>query len=194
MVIVVLQGLIIWGYFLMYKLKTLSARYLLLAILLHCLILGLIFSQYIRNNLYINPAIEVQLLPYAPNSHAVKGEKFIKKNSLIKKTETINKIAKEKNPRIKTINNIAKYLDANTNNSPIVYPLIAKQQKQEGTLILLLQINKWGSVQKILVEKSSGSAILDSAALQTVSNWHFKAFQEYENTLLRLPIIFMLNE
>ncbi|XWO13560.1 TonB protein [Candidatus Hepatincola sp. Pdp] len=178
----------------MYKLKTLSARYLLLAILLHCLILGLIFSQYIRNNLYINPAIEVQLLPYAPNSHAVKGEKFIKKNSLIKKTETINKIAKEKNPRIKTINNIAKYLDANTNNSPIVYPLIAKQQKQEGTLILLLQINKWGSVQKILVEKSSGSAILDSAALQTVSNWHFKAFQEYENTLLRLPIIFMLNE
>lgn len=105
----------------------------------------------------------------------------------------MNKMVHEKNLHIKTINNIAKYLNSNTNNPPIVYPLIAKKQKQEGTLILLLRISKNGTVQKIVVEKSSGSAILDSTALQTVNNWHFKAFKESENTLLRLPITFMLN-
>jgi len=57
------------------------------------------------------------------------------------------------------------------------YPLLAKQMKVQGAVILEALISKTGSIQEIQV--LSGPAILSEAAREAVKQWHFKPY--YQN-------------
>ncbi len=53
------------------------------------------------------------------------------------------------------------------------YPELARQRGQEGTVFLLAEVDAQGAPQSVVVQKSSGHTLLDSAALQTVQRWRF---------------------
>jgi len=54
------------------------------------------------------------------------------------------------------------------------YPLLAKQMKVQGAVVLQALIDKAGSIQDLRV--ISGPAILSAAAQEAVRQWHFKPF------------------
>ncbi len=54
------------------------------------------------------------------------------------------------------------------------YPLLARQMKVEGAVILQALIGKQGTIQDLRV--ISGPAILSAAARQAVMQWHFKPY------------------
>jgi protein TonB len=56
------------------------------------------------------------------------------------------------------------------------YPLLAKQMKVQGAVILEALISKTGSIQGIQV--LSGPAILSEAAREAVKQWHFKPYYQ----------------
>jgi TonB family protein len=56
------------------------------------------------------------------------------------------------------------------------YPLLAKQMKVQGAVILEALISKTGSIQDIQV--LSGPAILSAAAREAVKQWHFKPYYQ----------------
>jgi TonB family protein len=56
------------------------------------------------------------------------------------------------------------------------YPLLAKQMKVQGAVVLEALISKSGSIQDI--EVLSGPAILSEAAREAVKQWHFKPYYQ----------------
>jgi protein TonB len=56
------------------------------------------------------------------------------------------------------------------------YPLLAKQMKVQGAVVLEALISKSGSIQNIQV--LSGPAILSEAAREAVKQWHFKPYYQ----------------
>lgn len=56
------------------------------------------------------------------------------------------------------------------------YPLLAKQMKVQGAVVLEALISKTGSIQDIQV--LSGPAILSVAAREAVKQWHFKPYYQ----------------
>ena len=56
------------------------------------------------------------------------------------------------------------------------YPLLAKQMKVQGAVILEALISKAGSIQEIQI--LSGPAILSEAAREAVKQWHFKPYYQ----------------
>ena len=56
------------------------------------------------------------------------------------------------------------------------YPLLAKQMKVQGAVILEALISRTGSIQDIQV--LSGPAILSEAAREAVKQWHFKPYYQ----------------
>ena len=56
------------------------------------------------------------------------------------------------------------------------YPMLAKQMKVQGAVILEALISKNGSIQDIQV--LSGPAILSEAAREAVKQWHFKPYYQ----------------
>lgn len=56
------------------------------------------------------------------------------------------------------------------------YPLLAKQMKVQGAVVLQALISKTGSIQDIQI--LSGPAILSAAAREAVKQWHFKPYYQ----------------
>jgi protein TonB len=56
------------------------------------------------------------------------------------------------------------------------YPLLAKQMKVQGAVVLEALISKTGSIQEIQI--ISGPAILSAAAREAVKQWHFKPYYQ----------------
>jgi protein TonB len=56
------------------------------------------------------------------------------------------------------------------------YPLLAKQMKVQGAVVLEALISRTGSIQDIQV--LSGPAILSEAAREAVKQWHFKPYYQ----------------
>lgn len=54
------------------------------------------------------------------------------------------------------------------------YPTAARERGIEGVVLLAVQVKADGRVGKVRVKASSGSAILDDAALGTVKRWTFE--------------------
>jgi protein TonB len=83
----------------------------------------------------------------------------------------------------KVTNNAAERVQMSTNASDIVarpvtpnYPLLARQMKVQGSVILQALISKDGIIQNLRVV--SGPHILASAAQDAVRQWHFKPHLE----------------
>jgi protein TonB len=59
------------------------------------------------------------------------------------------------------------------NNPPPAYPMVARRQGLQGRVVLHVEVLADGVCGQINIQKSSGYAMLDNAALQTVKNWRF---------------------
>jgi TonB family protein len=77
------------------------------------------------------------------------------------------------------------------------YPETARRRGYEGIVFLTADIDKNGSPVKVEIEKSSGHAILDEAALKAVKTWKFlpgKVGNLPIESTVRVPVRFYLDE
>lgn len=56
---------------------------------------------------------------------------------------------------------------------PVPYPALAKRRGEQGTVLLRVLIGSDGAPQRIEIERSSGSVLLDRAAREAVLKWRF---------------------
>lgn len=59
-------------------------------------------------------------------------------------------------------------------NQPPEYPKLAKQMRQEGLVILRVEVDQKGVPTTVEVEQGSGYQLLDQAALKAVKRWRFQ--------------------
>lgn len=75
------------------------------------------------------------------------------------------------------------------------YPLIARRRGEQGTVMLKVLVTREGGAASVSVDKSSGSAALDQAAVETVRGWRFtparRGSETVESSVL-VPIVFRL--
>jgi len=53
------------------------------------------------------------------------------------------------------------------------YPVEARRTGQEGRVVLLVQLDASGGVVRVDLKESSGSRLLDEAAMEAVRRWRF---------------------
>lgn len=79
--------------------------------------------------------------------------------------------------------------------SPPTYPRLARQRRQQGTVVIEVQLGRGGEQMAREVLQSSGVDSLDKAALAAVKNWRFLPYRENDRphrSRVRLPIRFAL--
>lgn len=84
-----------------------------------------------------------------------------------------------------------------TTQPEIPYPPAAARSREEGSLVLLVQVDASGAATDVTVEKRSGSRELDRAAQQAVRDWKFEpAIKGGRPTAseVRVPIDFTLQD
>lgn len=80
-------------------------------------------------------------------------------------------------------------------NPPPRYPLAARRSGDEGTVMLRVLVTIEGTAARVELDRSSGSASLDGAAMEAVRNWRFvparRGSQNVEDWV-RVPVVFRL--
>ena len=100
-------------------------------------------------------------------------KKTIDKTNTIAKN-TINHHKTEKNEKLASSAPISKPVAAKYLNNPKPsYPLRARKRGYEGTALLKVLVSAEGLPKSVYLSQSSGHAILDRAALDTVKRWSF---------------------
>ena len=82
-------------------------------------------------------------------------------------------------------------------NPPPRYPLAARLNGEQGTVTLKVLVTRDGLPNSVALEKTSGSALLDAAALQTVRRWRFvpaRVAQDPVDAWVIVPIVFRLED
>ncbi|NUO10393.1 MAG: energy transducer TonB [Candidatus Brocadia sp.] len=82
-------------------------------------------------------------------------------------------------------------------NRPPEYPQLAKQMRQEGLVILRVEVDQKGMPVKVEVEQSSGYQLLDQAALKAVRHWRFQPERIGNSpvkSMVAIPVRFRLEE
>lgn len=78
---------------------------------------------------------------------------------------------------------------------PPAYPLVAQYRHLEGTVRLEVEVMGEGSCGAIRVKKSSGSQLLDDAAVSGVKRWRFEPARRLGkavSTVIEVPVVFTL--
>ena len=94
-------------------------------------------------------------------------------------------------------NTDADYKAAYLNNPRPAYPLLAIRQGAQGEVLLLVEVLPDGRAGRIELEKPSGHAILDAAAMNAVRAWRFTPARKdglLTTQTVRIPIHFSLKE
>jgi protein TonB len=89
----------------------------------------------------------------------------------------------------------SRYDVAALNNPKPPYPLAARRNRAQGRVVLSVQVSAGGASGAVLLKHSSGHAILDNAALQTVRRWRFIPARRGDapvESWVDVPIIFRL--
>ena len=77
------------------------------------------------------------------------------------------------------------------------YPAFARRLGHEGRVVIRIQVLSSGEVAAASIERSSGYAVLDEAALATIKRWRFRPAQRVGQPVdatLNVPINFKLQE
>ena len=87
--------------------------------------------------------------------------------------------------------------DADYLNNPVpVYPLTSRMMKEQGTVLLLVNVTAQGDAELVRVHQSSGRYRLDEAALEAVRHWRFvpakRGAQPIAASVI-VPIVFELD-
>jgi len=80
-------------------------------------------------------------------------------------------------------------------NPPPVYPPLARRMGERGRVLLRVLVTAEGTADRVELKTSSGSARLDSAALETVQRWRFVPARQGEQAVaawVLVPISFSL--
>lgn len=83
------------------------------------------------------------------------------------------------------------------NNPPPAYPMVARRNGLQGRVVLNVEVLADGICGQINIHKSSGYAMLDNAALQTVRTWRFLPARQAGRTVdkwFMIPIQFSLKD
>jgi periplasmic protein TonB len=72
-----------------------------------------------------------------------------------------------------TANRVVKAKPDVSRNPPPRYPESARRAKQEGRVMVRASVSAEGRVQSVRIQRSSGHAVLDRAALDAVRKWRF---------------------
>ena len=89
----------------------------------------------------------------------------------------------------------SRYDVAALNNPKPPYPLAARRNGAQGRVVLSVQVSAGGAGGEVLLKHSSGHAVLDNAALQTVRHWRFIPARRGDapvESWVDVPIIFRL--
>ena len=78
-----------------------------------------------------------------------------------------------------------------TKKVPAEYPTISRRRRDQGTVILILNIHS-GRVAKAEIEKSSGHSALDESAKKAISAWEFDTSGFGESLFARISFVFSL--
>lgn len=87
----------------------------------------------------------------------------------------------------------ADYLD----NPKPVYPYLSRKLKEEGRVVLRVQVAADGLPTEVTLQSGSGSARLDQAALETVRRWKFTPARLGDQAVaasVLVPIVFSLKD
>ena len=80
-------------------------------------------------------------------------------------------------------------------NPPPRYPLAARRNGEEGTVILRVLVTADGAAARVELDRTSGSTSLDGAALEAVRGWRFvparRGSQNVEDWV-RVPVVFRI--
>jgi protein TonB len=91
------------------------------------------------------------------------------------------------------VERLPKYL----RNAPPVYPRIARERGEEGTVLLEVEVLASGHGGAVNVLTSSGHAVLDEAAVRAVRGWVFRPARRWDQPVafwVEIPITFRLVE
>lgn len=81
-------------------------------------------------------------------------------------------------------------------NPPPVYPMAARKQGVQGKVVLEVDVTPQGNAREVEIERSSGSAALDSAARDAVRQWRFVPAKRGDGVVeaaVLVPVEFKLN-
>jgi len=76
-----------------------------------------------------------------------------------------------------------------------VYPSTARRRRLQGVVVVTVEVTADGAAQSVVVQRSSGYPVLDSAALDAVRNWRFTPAQRAGQSVsaaVQVPIRFRL--
>ena len=80
-------------------------------------------------------------------------------------------------------------------NPPPPYPPMARRRGYEGTVLLVVLVEKQGTVKDLRVLRTSGYPVLDQAALDAVRKWRFEPGRKGEEPVemwVNIPVRFQL--
>ncbi|OIN12161.1 energy transducer TonB [Oceanisphaera psychrotolerans] len=83
-----------------------------------------------------------------------------------------------------------------TRPAPISYPAQARRRGLEGTVLVEVWLDEQGKQTKRVLARSSGTRLLDKAALKAIAKWRFSAYVENGRALahrVHIPIRFKLD-
>ncbi len=89
----------------------------------------------------------------------------------------------------------ANFTAAYLNNPAPNYPALSRRLKEQGKVLLEVEVSASGLVEQVVIIKSSGFERLDEVALKTVKNWRFiaaKKDQQLVASKVQVPINFIL--
>lgn len=80
-------------------------------------------------------------------------------------------------------------------NQPPLYPRLARERREQGTVLLEVEVLPSGRCGTMNVLASSGHALLDQAALRAVRGWVFRPARRWNHAVscwVEIPITFRL--
>jgi protein TonB len=80
-------------------------------------------------------------------------------------------------------------------NPPPVYPRLARERGQEGTVLLEVEVLASGRCGTVRVLASSGHDLLDEAARRAIGGWVFRPARRWQQPIafwVEIPITFRL--
>lgn len=82
-------------------------------------------------------------------------------------------------------------------NPKPAYPMVAMRRGESGTVYVLVQVTREGRPARVSLQKSSGSASLDEAAVRAVQGWRFAPARKGNEPIdgeVVVPMVFNIND
>jgi periplasmic protein TonB len=149
----------------------------IISLSLHALLFfigGVIFVKTARYNIQNVPqSTTVELVEAAPPVVEDMAPPKPKRKAEVRKIEIKKQVV------VKIQKNLGRVINTKADpnyfqNPPPEYPELARQMRQEGLVMLAVDVDREGMPIKVEILKSSGFRLLDQAALKAVRHWKFQ--------------------